>query len=126
MDSFDPSSTYLCLSPSGAVTTIEVTPDFWPSVGQRQELIEGRLVAAFVCKADWRHWEMHPHGEEVLVLLEGKLTMVFEEGGAERKVELDQGRACVVPRGVWHRVIVQEPGKLLGLTYGRGTEHRPR
>ena len=123
--SFDPSTTYLCLAPSGAATAIEVTPDFWPTIGQRQELVEGRLVAAFACTTDWKHWEMHPHGEEILVLLAGKLTMVFEEGGAERLVELEEGRACVVPRGIWHRVIVRAPGKLLGITYGRGTEHRP-
>jgi mannose-6-phosphate isomerase-like protein (cupin superfamily) len=126
MDAFDLSRTYLCLAPSGSATTMDVTPDFWPTIGQRQELVEGRLVAAFPCKADWRHWEMHPHGEEILVLLGGRLTMVFEEGASERQVELEQGRACVVPRGVWHRVIVREPGTLLGITYGRGTEHRPR
>ena len=126
MSSFDPSSTYVCLSPSGTASTIEVTPDFWRNIGTHQGLIEGRLVAAFPCKADWPHWEMHPHGEEILVLLSGKLTMVFDEGGKEREVPLGQGRACVVPRGVWHRAIVHEPGNMLGITYGRGTEHRPR
>ena len=126
MSSFDPSTTYLCLSPEGATTRIEVTPDFWPTIHTRTELAEGRLVAAFCCDADWKHWEMHPHGEEVLVLLSGKLTMVFDEGGKEREVPLEAGRACVVPRGTWHRAVVQEPGKLLGITYGRGTEQRPR
>jgi len=126
MTAFDPSTTYVCLSPSGAASAIEVTPEFWRTIGEREELHEGRLVAVFPCKADWKHWEMHPSGEEVLLLLSGKLTMVFDEAGAERHVELEQGRACIVPRGVWHRVIVQEPAKLLGITYGRGTEHRPR
>jgi len=126
MSAFDPSTTYVCLSPSGSATTIEVTPDFWPTIDKREGLAEGRLVAAFACKADWPHWEMHPHGEEILVLLSGKLTMVFDEAGGERHVELEEGRACVVPRGTWHRAIVHTPGKLLGITYGRGTEHRDR
>ena len=126
MSAFDPSTTYVCLSPSGAAETIAVTPEFWPTVDAHPGLTEGRLVAAFDCHADWPHWEMHPHGEEVLVLLSGKLTMVFDEGGTEREVVLRAGEACVVPRGTWHRAVVHAPGKLLGITYGRGTEHRPR
>jgi mannose-6-phosphate isomerase-like protein (cupin superfamily) len=127
MSSFDPSSTYVCLAPSGGASTIEVKPDFWATIHEQTGLAEGRLVAAFRCDEDWGHWEMHPHGEEILVLLSGKLTMVFEEeGGKERHVVLEEGRACVVPRGVWHRAIVHAPGKLLGITYGRGTEHRGR
>jgi mannose-6-phosphate isomerase-like protein (cupin superfamily) len=126
MSSFDPASTYACLAPSGAASTIEVTPEFWTSIDGRDDLHEGRLVAAFACDADWPHWEMHPHGEEVLVLLSGKLTMVFDDGGKERDVVLEAGRACVVPRGTWHRAVVHVPGRLLGITYGRGTEHRAR
>ena len=123
--SFDPSTTYVCLSPDGAASSIEVTPDFWPTIDRRTELHEGRLVAAFACDADWHHWEMHPNGEEVLLLLSGRLAMIFDERGKERRVDLEPGRACIVPRGVWHRAIVEVPGKLLGITYGRGTEHRP-
>ncbi len=126
MDAFDPSSTYVCLSPAGTASTLEVTPDFWPTIHKQHGLVEGRLVAAFACETDWAHWEMHPHGEEVLVLLSGKLTMVFQDGQEERHVELEQGRACIVPRGTWHRATVEVPGKMLGITYGRGTEHRAR
>lgn len=126
MPAIDPSATYLCLAPSGAVTAIPVTPDFWPTIDARTDLHEGRLVAAFDCAADWEHWEMHPHGEEVLVMLSGDLTIVFEKEGREENVRLKTGQALVVPRGTWHRAVVHAPGKMLGITYGRGTEHRPR
>jgi mannose-6-phosphate isomerase-like protein (cupin superfamily) len=126
MFSFDPASTYVCLSASGRASTIEVTPEFWTTIDERDDLDDGRLVAAFPCDADWPHWEMHPHGEEILVLLSGRMTMVFEERGKERSVELQEGRACIVPRGIWHRAVVHVPSKLLGITYGRGTEHRAR
>jgi mannose-6-phosphate isomerase-like protein (cupin superfamily) len=126
MSSFDLAATYVCLDPSGAASTIEVTPDFWATIGQREDLVEGRLVASFACDADWPHWEMHPHGEEVLVLLAGRMTFVLDDGRAEKRVQLTPGRACIVPRGVWHRAEVPEASQLLGITYGRGTEHRPR
>ena len=130
MAAFDPASIYVCLSADGAASRLEVTPDFWATIDERKDLLEGRLVAVFESTADWPHWEMHPHGEEVLVLLSGKMTMVFEghreEESGERNVELREGRACIVPRGQWHRAIVHTPSKLLAITYGRGTEHRPR
>jgi mannose-6-phosphate isomerase-like protein (cupin superfamily) len=124
--SFDPASTYVGLAPSGSASRIEVTPEFWGTIDTRADLADGRLVAVFACAADWRHWEMHPHGEEVLVLLSGSITMIFEENGVERDVALQQGRACIVPRGTWHRAIVAVAGQLLAITYGRGTEHRAR
>ncbi len=126
MSSFDPASTYVCLSPSGTASTIDVAPEFWNTIDKRDDLSEGRLVAAFPCDEDWPHWEMHPHGEEVLVLLSGRMTMIFEESGKERNVELQEGRACIVPRGTWHRAVVGVPSRLLAITYGRGTEHRTR
>jgi mannose-6-phosphate isomerase-like protein (cupin superfamily) len=124
--SFDPASTYVSLAPSGGASRIEVTAEFWSTIDGRDDLAEGRLMAVFACAADWGHWEMHPHGEEVLVLLSGRVTMIFEEDGLERDVELQQGRACIVPRGTWHRATVAVAGQLLAITYGRGTEHRAR
>jgi mannose-6-phosphate isomerase-like protein (cupin superfamily) len=122
----DLASTYLCLSPSGAVTPLPVTPDFRSTIGSRTELQEGRLMAAFACTTDWGHWEMHPNGEEVLVMLSGDVTLVLDTARGDEAVRLLQGQAFVVPRGVWHRAVVHAPGTMIGLTYGRGTEHRPR
>ena len=126
MSSFDLSSTDICLSPSGSASTIEVTPEFWATIDERDDLKTGRLVAVFANDTDWPHWEMHPHGEEILVLLSGRMTMIFEDADRELSVELQEGRAWIVPRGTWHRAIVHVPSKLLGITYGRGIEHRAR
>jgi len=30
-----------------------------------------------------------------------------------------------VPRAVWHRGLVRKPGKLMFITPGAGTDHRP-
>jgi mannose-6-phosphate isomerase-like protein (cupin superfamily) len=127
MTSRDLTSTYLCLAPHGKVSAIPITPEFWATVGERDELRDGRLVAVYASSADWPHWEMHPHGDEVLILLSGSMTMVFEKrGGKEEMVELQEGHASIVPRGTWHRAIVRAPSKLLAITYGRETEHRAR
>ena len=45
------------------------------------------------------------------------------EGGEERLV-LKARQTLVVPAGLWHRGIVRQPGELLFITAGAGTEHR--
>lgn len=70
-------------------------------------------------------WEMHPDGDELLTLLSGQFDVVLEERGVERVISLTPGKGALVPRGVWHRMIINIPGELLFLTPGDTTRHRP-
>jgi mannose-6-phosphate isomerase-like protein (cupin superfamily) len=115
--------TYLSLDGQGQVRTHSAA-GFWESVDTNADIL-GTLVAGFVSTDDWPHWEMHPAGEEVLVLLEGRMTLILDEPGGERRVEMYPGSTCIVPRGVWHRALVPQVSRFLGLTYGAGTTHRP-
>ena len=87
---------------------------------------EGRLVLVAASEADWSFWERHPAGDEVVFLISGRVTVIQEIGGSERSVSLSPGEAIINPRGSWHTTDVHEPGKVLFVTPGRGTEHRPR
>jgi len=131
---FDPRSTFLFFEDGGAIVPVEVTPTFWPELisGQTTSAAirrirehDGRLMIVVPQHAHATHWEMHPAGEELLYLLSGAVDVVMQEGGGDRVVELRPGTACIVPRGVWHRQIVHQPGELLAITYGKGTQHRP-
>ena len=84
------------------------------------------LVGVYRFEADWPHWEMHPQGHEVLVILEGRLEMTLEEHGVRRTIDAGAGETMIVPPGAWHIARIIEPGRLLGVTYGDGTQHRPR
>lgn len=123
MPQLDLERTYLSLDGQGRVKTHPVE-GFWESVGTNAELL-GTLVSASVSTSDWPHWEMHPAGEEVLVLVDGRMTLILDEPGAERRVEMTPGSTCIVPRGVWHRALVPETSRFVGITYGAGTQHRP-
>ena len=87
---------------------------------------EGRMVAQFHQTGSWTSWERHPAGEEVVVLLSGRADLIQEIDGEERRVPLRPGQAVVNPTGVWHTADVHEPGDILTVTPGRGTEHKPR
>jgi mannose-6-phosphate isomerase-like protein (cupin superfamily) len=86
---------------------------------------KGRLLSVLNTGADWTHWEMHPAGDEILFMLEGHATFVLELADGLREITLNTGRLLVVPKGVWHTAKVNEPSRLLAVTAGQGTQHRP-
>jgi mannose-6-phosphate isomerase-like protein (cupin superfamily) len=62
---------------------------------------------------------MRPDGDELLYLVEGAIDVALDEpGGGAQVVSLARGQAFVVPRGIWHRVLVREPCRLLFFTAG--------
>jgi mannose-6-phosphate isomerase-like protein (cupin superfamily) len=124
MATFDLETTYLGLDGVGEVKQLPVGPDFWAAIDSNPD-IRGSLVAVFGGEGDWPHWEMHPKGDEVLVLLEGSMRMVFDRPEGLEVLFMAPGTTVVVPAGVWHRGLDQRAVKLLAITYGEGTEHRP-
>jgi quercetin dioxygenase-like cupin family protein len=106
----------------------EWTPESLEAYGSRfsGDGGEGRLVCVFPQSATWDTWERHPAGEEVVVLLSGRVDLIQEVDGEQRRIELRPGQAAINPAGVWHTADVIEPGEGLFITPGRGTEHRSR
>lgn len=119
----DLEATHLGLDGKGGVTALPVGPDFWETIDSNPGA-RGTLVTEGVSEADWPHWEMHPKGDEVVYLLEGDVTMIFDRAPKEVRVRLAPGQAVVVPAGVWHRALVPVSSRLLFMTYGEGTQHR--
>jgi mannose-6-phosphate isomerase-like protein (cupin superfamily) len=74
---------------------------------------------------DWTHWEMHPQGDEVLVVLEGEGKIIFECDGGEEVHALSQGATLIVPAGTWHKGRDQKNLRILFMTFGKGTQHKP-
>lgn len=124
------SSTYVRIRPDASVEPLAVDETFW------QRLVSGDLgsfhneflVSYHAFTEDWAQWEIHPNGDEIVCLLSGSVTLVLEpEGGRHRAVDLDEaGRFVIVPRGTWHTASVHEPARMLFITAGEDTQHRPR
>lgn len=88
--------------------------------------IDGFAVGAPLLSGNAPHGgEMHPDGDELLILLSGRVDVVLESEGGERKVAVSPGQGVIVPRGVWHRVLIREPSRIVFVTPGPGGEHRP-
>jgi mannose-6-phosphate isomerase-like protein (cupin superfamily) len=88
--------------------------------------IDGYTVGAPLLAGPPPHdGEMHPDGDELLFLISGRCTVELDLLEGRRDVDLGPGQAVVVPRGVWHQIVVHEPGQLVHVTPGPGGDHRP-
>jgi mannose-6-phosphate isomerase-like protein (cupin superfamily) len=116
-------TTFLALEGQGAVNKLPVGPDFWQTLGANPKA-SGTLVTLGRQEADWTNWEMHPHGDEVLFQLDGEVEVIFERAGDNESNVLCAGDALVVPAGTWHTAKVRTPGRMLFMTFGRGTQHK--
>ena len=111
---------------------------FWPQIMSRsyttpqvEEIATapGWLVTEYEMTNDMDSSEMHPDGDELHYVASGELDLVLEsddDAGTDQVVHLTAGTSAVVPRGVWHRFVVHQPARAVAVTFGRGTQHRPR
>ena len=87
---------------------------------------EGRLVSAYRFTENWTSWEMHPAGAEVVICVEGSLTLIQEIDGEEVRTTLAPGEYAINPPGVWHTADIDGQATGFFITTGEGTEGRPR
>jgi mannose-6-phosphate isomerase-like protein (cupin superfamily) len=126
MPALDARTTYVHLGEGPEVTLLPVTDDFWSTIADRTDLEGGRLVTSFDQTEDWKVWEMHPGGDELVYVLAGSVRFHLERGDGVDSADLGPMQYVVVPAGTWHTADVNEPGQILVITWGEGTTHRPR
>jgi mannose-6-phosphate isomerase-like protein (cupin superfamily) len=119
--------TYVHLRDDRSATPVNVTPTFWQELasGQRAELDVGRLVLQMHGSEDWPTWEMHPCGDELVILVSGEADMLLEVEPAQRVKLRQPGDFVRVPKGVWHTAKIAKACTLILITPGEGTTHRP-
>jgi len=113
--SLDLSRTFVHLTRGGDAELVELTPSFWreSSRGARYDRLLG--VYGFDSAEDLQSSmeEVHPEADELLFVVEGAIDVILHEEDVERTIPLEAGQAAIVPRGVWHRLVMREPGRIL-------------
>jgi mannose-6-phosphate isomerase-like protein (cupin superfamily) len=124
--SFDPSQTYVLLDAQGRAMQIPGGDAFWSRPeSELDEMGRSWLVSEFECSSDWSNWEMHPHADEFIYLLSGEALFQLQAEEGISSIRLAGRGALVVPKGVWHTAKVATPSRMLIITLGAGTQHRP-
>ncbi len=103
------------------------TAEFFRNAGTNPDLIDGLILTLHEVSTPrdvhYPDWEMHPEGDELLILSSGSLTVEFRKEGFERTAPLPLRSALIVPAGLWHRLIVHETSVLIAITPGHNTVH---
>lgn len=68
--------------------------------------------------------EMHPDGDEVLYLIRGEVRVCLETDPPQ-EVLMKPGDGLVVPQGIWHRVDILKPARIVYVTPGPNNQFRP-
>jgi mannose-6-phosphate isomerase-like protein (cupin superfamily) len=130
MDSRSPTnltSTFLRLRPDSSIEPLS-SEGFWPSLmaGKLGTFRHEYLVTTSSFHEDWPNWEVHPNGDEIVCLLSGAVTFVFERADGNEQISLGHiGDFAFVPRGIWHTAQTRVPTVMLFITAGEGTQGRP-
>ena len=107
--------------------TVETFNDtFYQDLDEKYSGFAGcELVSAHTFSGNWPTWEMHPKGDEVVVLLDGAASLILKLASKEKLIELTApGEYVVVPKGVWHTAHITEHARMLFITPGQGTENK--
>ncbi len=117
---------FVVLSPEKRATTEIVRPTLYEELDQKYNGFKGHeLISAYSFDSDWPGWEMHPAGDEIVILLSGRVTFVLDIAEGHQSVSLETaGSYVIVPRGVWHTAKTDRPTRMIFITPGEGTRHR--
>lgn len=116
---------FVVLNPQKKAFVEEFDSGLYERLDRNYEEFAGHeLISCYEFEADWESWESHPHGDEVVILLSGEVSMVFRTASGDSTVELcRQGQYVLVPQGVWHTAKTKTRSKLLFITPGQATQH---
>lgn len=118
-------STFMVIDPRLGCTEVPVTPSLYKELDARFDGFRScLLVAEHAFSTDWETWEVHPHGDELLYLLEGECRIHLLTGDDEQIIRFaGVGAVIRVPAGVWHTARLDSPCRILFITPGEGTRN---
>lgn len=123
---YDLETERVIFTPGFDVVTKTVTPMFYPELDSEFSGFKGHVLIQHGSFSEpWDTWEIHPHGDEFVYLIEGDVEFVLQRETGEEAVRLNEaGQYVVVPRNTWHTARPNRPSKLLFVTPGEGTDNQ--
>ncbi|QJR79750.1 cupin domain-containing protein [Alteromonas pelagimontana] len=125
--SFNLHDTFVVLDPDNHATPEENNADLYTRIDARYDKFKShQLLSAHIFTEDWANWEIHPKGDEVVLLITGEATLRLKINNTEHIFTLSKpGDYVLVPRNTWHTAEVPNQAALLFVTPGEGTQHQP-
>ncbi len=119
-------SNFVVLDDKFSANVVPVTPELYKNLDEEYKDFAGHLlVSSYTFDADWPTWEVHPAGDEFVILLSGDVEFVLRRDGCDDITRMNEsGTFVIVPRNTWHTARIHSPAVMLFITPGEGTENR--
>lgn len=116
----------IVISPSQKATVEKCDQSLYQRLDRNyNQFVDHKLVSCHEFEQDWTNWEIHPNGDEVIVLLGGKATFILDLPDGHECTDLEEeGSVIIIPQNIWHTVKTKVKTKLLFITPGEGTRHK--
>lgn len=123
MKIFNIGKEFVVLSPEKVACTVVNSPQVYEELERDFPGFKGHdLIAMHEFQEDWPSWEVHPNGDEIVVLLSGSATFMLKIDNVNHQLTLNGfGDSVVVPKNVWHTAKIDDSAKMLFVTPGEGT-----
>ena len=117
---------FTVIKPDLRAEPVPVTPDIYEKLDENYDQFRGHtLVSEYTFTQDWPSWERHPAGDEIVLLVTGRVEMVLRTDDGDQSVLLrESGEYVIVPANTWHTAKTSVPTRMLFITPGEGTDHR--
>ena len=108
--------------------TCEIVPlgaDLYERLDRNYASFSGHsLIAMHRFSGDWSTWECHPHGDEIVCLIDGSAEFLLQtESGIVSTVLDSPGSYVCVPANTWHTARIASSATCLFFTPGEGTQN---
>lgn len=116
---------FVVLKPNLEMERLDVGPEFYESLQKEYGNFKSHtLISAHNFTETWPTWEVHPHGDEMVVLMSGKAEFKLRRETGDESVVLETpGSFLVIPKNTWHTAIIEEAASVLFITPGEDTQN---
>jgi len=116
-------SNFVILNDRFKADTVEVTQDLYERLDEEYRDLAGHLlISSYAFDEDWPTWEVHPAGDEFVILVSGDADLVLAGKEGDDTIRLTEpGTFAIVPQDTWHTARIRSHSVMMFITPGEGT-----
>lgn len=116
-------SNFVILNDAFRADIVDVTPDLYERLDSEYKDFAGHLlISSYAFAEDWPTWEVHPAGDEFVILVSGDADLILAGDDGDDTIRLTEpGTFVIVPRNTWHTARIRRPSVMMFITPGEGT-----
>lgn len=116
-------SNFVVLDDRFRADIVEVTPELYARLDEDYKDFAGHLlISSHAFDEDWPTWEVHPAGDEFVILVSGDADLVLAKDDGDETIRMTEpGTFAIVPKNTWHTARIRRRTVMMFVTPGEGT-----